>query len=332
LIASNHETFFSAIPSRNTYAFSEEPDMSTMTQTAMSEQTAPQPPEQLRRRILDRVGDLRMIPDVAVEAMAVAKNPDCSTSDFSTVVERDTKLATDILGMANSVAFSHGLTVASLHTAVTRLGFRRCRNLILTSSVAGLMQKMSLDQQWVREQLWRHSFTTAMMSLHLNRLLKLGFQGEEFTAGLLHDFGRTLLAVALPEQFPEADSLGFDEGPELLEHERSVLGADHCEVGAWFAGRGGIPASLVASIQWHHTPVATGEHARLVALTAVADHMANFVQRNQDSTDYDPSENEAICVLAQVCGRPIESEIDAAAASLMSTATTDSLELSAPLQ
>jgi len=167
------------------------------------------PPEELRRSLLKRADDLSMLPAVATEALQLARNPDCTTAQFAGVIERDVKLATEILSICNSVLYSSGKPVANLHQAVIRLGFRQCRNLILTSSAASLMKRLPLEQEWIRELLWRHSFTTAVACLDLNNRLRLGFQGEEFTAGLLQDFGRTLLAVAVGKNQPDVDPLDF---------------------------------------------------------------------------------------------------------------------------
>ena len=88
------------------------------------------------------------------------------------------------------------------------------------------MQKMSVEDAAHRERLWRHSFHTAILALHFNHSCGLGYQGEEFTAGLLHDFGRTLMAVCLPERSSELDLLDFDDSPRLLEQERLLSGTD----------------------------------------------------------------------------------------------------------
>jgi HD-like signal output (HDOD) protein len=252
------------------------------------------PPEELRVRLLAKLDQVSMLPAAALKALELAKNPDCSTSEFAELVERDVKLATEILSLANSPLFSHGRPVMHLQQAVVRLGFRQCRNLILTSSAASLMKSLPMEQESIREVLWHHSYFTATACVHLNRLLKLGFQGEEFTSGLLHDFGRLLLAVATPESFEMADSLTFQEtgGPQL--RERAILGTDHCHFGAWFAERNGLPEAIIAAVLLHHTPAESSPHDRLVRLTAAGDDLANHFQRQGSFADYDVASNRGL--------------------------------------
>lgn len=244
-----------------------------------------------------RCGSLQMLPEVAVQALDAAQNVDCSISDFAAIVERDVKLATDMLSIANSVTINGGKPISSLHQAIVRLGFRQCRNLILSSGLAALMNNVPVQQEAVRKTLWEHGFLTAMISLHLNRALHIGFQGEEFTAGLLHDFGRTLFAICLPDKFPQFDQLNFDEDDSSLELESEMTGATHCQLGAWFANKNQLPVPLIDAVLFHHVPQAAHRNRQLVALTAAADHMANHIQRTATVEGYEPIENEAVRVL-----------------------------------
>lgn len=257
----------------------------------------PRLPQHVESLFQQKIADVHMLPAIAMQAMDIAKNPDCSIGEFAAVVERDVKLASDILGMANSALYSPGKSIDNLHQAVVRLGFRQCKNLIVSASLTSMMKSISLEEEWIRELLWRHAFLVGMLELHLNRALNIGFQGEEFTAGLIHDFGRTLFAVCLPDQFVQIDPLQFEESAETLAYERSVVGTDHCEVGAWFAVANRLPESLVSVVRFHHQPAEANSALRLTALTAVADHMANFIQRHESADGYEPATNSAIVLL-----------------------------------
>ena len=91
--------------------------------------------------------------------------------------------------------------------------------------------------------------------------------------------------------------MDFLEGPEVLLREQAVLGTDHCYFGSWFANVNNLPAPLVSAVQFHHTPEWAEDHKALVALVAVADHMANYAQREQRTEGYDTASNTAWPVL-----------------------------------
>jgi HD-like signal output (HDOD) protein len=131
----------------------------------------------------------------------------------------------------------------------------------------------------------------------LNREYGLGFIGEEFTAGLIHDLGRSLFGVISPAEFSAADPLDFEESAEILRREREILRSDHCELGAWFIANNKLPEPLIDVVLLHHTPHLALVNRKLVAVTAVADHMANYLQRNGSADEYNPQENTAIEIL-----------------------------------
>ncbi|MFK7821644.1 MAG: HDOD domain-containing protein [Planctomycetaceae bacterium] len=252
------------------------------------------PPESLRGALFARIEGFSMLPSVAAEALELSKDPDCDGAKFGRIVERDVALTSEVLSLANSVLFAGNHPVVTVEHAMVRLGLRQCRNLILSSSAASLMKILPVGHEWVREVLWQHSVATATASTHLNRALQLGFQGEEYTAGLLHDFGRMLLAIAAPRGFKEADLLDFEESAMTLEQERAVMGTDHAAFGAWFAEQSDLPTSLVAAIGWHHSPAVDHADQILIALTAAADHIANYIQSHGSADGYRPEENHGI--------------------------------------
>jgi HD-like signal output (HDOD) protein len=242
-------------------------------------------------------GRLPTLPEAATRAMAVAKDPNSSLAKLASVIERDPALAAGILKLANSALYRTASGVGNLHQAVVRLGVRECQNLILTVGMRSLFRNVSRAHQLRYEGLWRHSFLTGCLCRRLNLALGLPFEGEEFACGLSHDIGRVLIALGAPDHCEAADPMDFVEGTEVLLREQAVLGTDHCYFGAWFANLNNLPAPIVSSIQFHHTPEWADDHKPLVALVGVADHMANYVQREGRAEGYDPESNPSWIIL-----------------------------------
>ena len=284
-------------------------------------------PEEVRAKLKARAGGVGMLPAVAMQALELAKRPDCSITEFSRVVERDVKLAADILSMANSSLFAGSSPLSSLHQSIVRLGLHQCKNLIYCSSLTALMKKLSDEDAVTRERLWRHSFHTALLALHFNHSCSIGYQGEEFTAGLLHDIGRMLIGVCLPDRAAELDLMDFDDSPRLLDHEQQLCGVDHCELGAWFAKENGLPSPLADAVRFHHQPTRASRNHRLIALTAACDHMANHLQRHGDPEGYDPAENQALEVLEAAGVRDAARQFTAMHEVLMRNALHDATQM-----
>ena len=285
-------------------------------------------PEAVLDRLRSRANNLKMLPAVATQALQIVEDPDCGINEFAAVVERDPSLAAGILRMANSVVFSSGRPVLNLHQAVVRLGFRQCKNLIVTASFSSMMKSMTLDEEWIRETLSQHSFTTALLCLNMNRTLNIGFQGEEFTGGLIHDIGRLLLATCYSDCFSEFDKLEFDEETGVLAAEQAFVETNHCEIGAWFVTKNALPEQLKSVVRFHHNPeLADTNSRRFVALVAVCDHMANHLQRYEESRGYDPASNPFLATLEASGAPSLARRFHEVANTMMEDARKHSIEM-----
>lgn len=258
------------------------------------------PPKDVKEAFRNRAGDLCMLPSVANEALSLANSQDCTVEKFSQIVGRDVKLAADILATANSVLFGDGGPVSSLRQAVVRLGIARCKNLVLISATKAMMHSMPLQHEWVREVIREHSQRTAVVSSYLNEVLGIGFDGEEYAAGLLHDLGRLLLAVTFPQYFEQVNALRFTDEIDVLAKEHSIFGTDHCSFGAWFAEQNGFPGPIVSVIHQHHASSTRQPSAKLVALVAAADDLASHVQCFERNQGYNVSISRGALVLGDL--------------------------------
>jgi HD-like signal output (HDOD) protein len=254
-------------------------------------------------RLQESLGDvnkLPTIPAIATRAMAVANDPNSSLMDFSRLVQRDPPLTAGLLKLANSPLYQVGRPVQSVEQAVVRLGLRNCQNLIVSVGMRSLFQNVHPSRVEFCEQLWEHSFLTALVCRNVNKVFGLKFAGEEFTAGLLHDLGRIVIAVACPNDVDVTKVLDLIEGPDVLEREQEEVGADHCYLGGWFALQNKLPPPIITTIRHHHTPGQVATNAGLVAVVALAEHMTNYLLGDNDPNEYRAEANGGFqCLTAE---------------------------------
>jgi HD-like signal output (HDOD) protein len=229
-----------------------------------------------------------------MRAVEISEDSDCSINEFLDLIGRDVSLLSGILSFANGVFYIGGKPILNIRQAVIRLGMRTCRNLILTSCISSLMGRMSMRHEWIRESLARHGYVTAAVCHTLNQRLPLGYDGEELTAGLVHDIGRTLLASCFSDELQEFDGLTFEESSAIVDHEFSIIGTFYTEAGACFAAKSGLPPVLIEVIRHHHNPDHAAVDRRLVALVAAADDIANHLQRFETPENYDASTSKGL--------------------------------------
>jgi HD-like signal output (HDOD) protein len=103
---------------------------------------------------------------------------------------------------------------------------------------------------------------------------------DAFTAGMLHDMGKLMLADSLPDEFQKAFMLAGAEKIPLAEAELEVFGATHTGLAAYLFGLWGLPAAIVEAVAFHQTPEKS-EVKHFSALTAV--HVANALADESDA-------------------------------------------------
>jgi HD-like signal output (HDOD) protein len=75
-----------------------------------------------------------------------------------------------------------------------------------------------------------------------------------FTAGLLHDVGKVLLAVNLPGRYAKTLILAKKNKTSLVEEEYKEFDTSHAEIGTHLLESWELPIRILEAIMWHHTP------------------------------------------------------------------------------
>lgn len=218
-------------------------------------------------RILS-VKDLPTLPNVLYEATKLMERPDTSTEDIAKVISYDLVLSAKVLKMVNSPIYGFPGRIGSVQHALVLLGFNVIRGIIISTSVMEIMTKAMVG-------LWEHSLGTA---LACNRIAEAcGFEEPEEYAicGLLHDLGKVVAALQLPDLKDEIIEIVKKEDISFREAEKQVYGFDHSRINLWLCGHWHLPPRIKDAMTHHHRPLS----AQLYPEAAHVVHIGNFVVR-----------------------------------------------------
>ncbi len=221
--------------------------------------------------LLEEIITLPSLPDVVQRVSQLLDDPNAALADIGRVVATDPGIALKTLRLVNSAYYGLRNKVTAVEVAVSLLGARVIKNLVLTATVFESFQKTT-------GLLLRHSVATgiAMGALASARRGTLTMEPSEgFVFGLLHDVGKIILEEFLPNECKRAEALSESKGIPMWQAEREVFGTDHAEVGARLAIKWKLPDALAAAIGYHHSPSACvpPEYAEHAAMVAAADYM-----------------------------------------------------------
>jgi HD-GYP domain-containing protein (c-di-GMP phosphodiesterase class II) len=241
----------------------------------------------LRRIFGKNVSDLPTLPHVVSQILEKTRDTDSSLDAIVNLISTDQALVSMILRLVNSAFYGFSRRITTLKQAITLLGFRSVRNVVVNAGVAGIFRKRTFNNQY-RFRLWDHSVGCAVAARVLAQ--RTGFKAKEeaFTAGLLHDIGKVVIDQYAPKDSAQVMKR-VDSGMTAAAAELEVIGVDHTQVGGWIAERWHLPKTLCWVIQFHHDPDADavpGERA-LVRLVATANALCHI--RPSD----DPTQLEA---------------------------------------
>ena len=230
----------------------------------------------IKQRI-ERMGVLPPLPEMARKIIQLSANPKAGTSDLARLIELDPSLAAQVMRYASAPFFGYRGSVDSVDTAISRvLGYDMVMNLALGVATA---RPFRIPQHGPLglAAFWRHATYSAALMQSLGRVMPEPIRpraGLTFLAGLLHNFGHLLHGHLFKREFLQINA-AVEKNPEkpvtLIEQE--ILGADHCQVGAWLMKAWRLPEEIVAAALEHHNENYAGPHAAYVHLALVADRM-----------------------------------------------------------
>lgn len=198
--------------------------------------------------LLDEPNALPPVPPVAQQVVRLSEDDNTHASALARVISNDPALAARLLRVANSAFFGFSRKVETVTLAVTLLGFRAVRNMVLALSLKSMFRSFGI----LERRLWAQSVCMGIGSSAAARRTHVASPEEAFVAGLLADSGQAVLLELLRGDYQGMLLTAYREDIDILELERERFGVGHDEIGAALARRWNLPESLEHTIRHHH--------------------------------------------------------------------------------
>ena len=225
----------------------------------------------------EAVGGVESLPSAPQQYQAVVQamaDPNSSLDEIGSLVERDTAVSAKVLQLVNSSFFGVARRVTDIRRAVGILGLNLIRALILSEETGRIFgAKVPPDVLSLADE-QRHAMKVASLARKI--LHPWPSAADALVAGMLHDAGKLVLAVRMPEYFRELSQEAKASGKALYVVEAERRSLTHADVGAYLLGIWGLPDPIVEAVAHHHQPSRLGQPEAMILLAVhVADALVS---------------------------------------------------------
>ncbi len=224
------------------------------------------------------VKDLPTLPAVLDEVTALVQDSTSSTEKIARVISKDQVLSAKVLKMVNSPVYGFPRRISTVQHALVLLGFNVIRGLIISTSVFDIMAK-------TMSGLWDHSLGCATACAGVAKQAGLKDPEEYSVAGLLHDLGKVVSIIQLPEIQEEVEAVIQEKDLNFYQAEREVLGFAHDRINAWLADYWNLPLRLREGLVWHHRPKSAQHYPEVACVVHLGDFLARLFQVGDGGDD-----------------------------------------------
>lgn len=234
------------------------------------------------------------IPQVVLRFLEIMQDPSFEYRDLVKVLSADAGTVSEVLRLANSALFGVRNKIVSLQHALTLLGPKRVRSLLLGRYLVDSMSKKQvggLDMSYF----WRRSLASSVVASHFAEVLVSRQRDEASIGALLADIGIPILVEALPDGYtPIAAQFKPQGTPVTPEQELEAIEVTHAQVSAMVLAHWKLPEEVTNAVNLHQSDSpGEGNVATIARILNASDRIAKLLCEIPD-----PQEVTVVCTEA----------------------------------
>jgi HD-like signal output (HDOD) protein len=241
------------------------------------------------RNLIEQSPKISSLPTIFYQINEAVEDPECSFVEIGEIISGDPSLAARLLRIVNSSFFGFPSKIETISHAVTIVGMAQLHDLALATTVVNQFKgipKESLNM----EKFWLHSVATGLAARIIAVYRREPNADRFYLMGMLHDLGRLVLFLNVPEQIQKIVHC-YEEGGLLHDAENKVLGADHAAVVGMLLEMWKLPEMLQDAVAYHHSPSQSPRYPTAASIVHVADIIAHGMELGTCGERYVPSLN-----------------------------------------
>ncbi len=226
-------------------------------------------------QVINNVSHLPSLPDVVSKIINMVNDPNVDFKLVGDEIAKDQAITTNILKLCNSAYFSKGKEITSIDKAIVTLGIKEVKDIVIVATTKQVLNKTIAGYDLAEGELWKHNLAVAMLSKKIALdLKKRNLADVVFTGGIIHDVGKTIIALYVANTFKDILELSTKDNISFVDAEKLTMGYNHQEIGQIILNNWKFPEVLQAIVRYHHEPEnAPKEFKEAVSVV----HIANVI-------------------------------------------------------
>lgn len=216
------------------------------------------------------------LPEVFYQFKQAVDDPDSTFEELSQIISNDSGLTTHLLKIVNSPFYGLSSKVETISHAISIIGSDQLHDLVLSTCVLNKFKNIP-SKSLEMKLFWEHNIACALASKIISSHLNIGCPDSIFVSGLLHDIGRLVISINIPDKFTEIFLLAQTNNSHLLVAENKILGFGHDEVGGELLRRWKLPEIHIETVRFHHNPAKAPLFAKEASIVNIANSLANML-------------------------------------------------------
>jgi HD-like signal output (HDOD) protein len=227
-------------------------------------------------KLIASIDDLPPLPTLVTRALDLLNDPGADAKEVEAVIGKDQSLVSKLIRVSNSALYGGKQRVESLQQALTRLGAKTIKSLILAASMQGYFLKTNPGALTWGQSLWQHAAEVGMAARRIAVAVGHDDPEQAFVGGVVHDIGKLVILLAGDDAYRQIQNMKRRETIAERDAEIRVLGTDHTAVGVQLMEKWKMPSSARLCTRYHHHVDDAAENKPLVAVAAYANHLSHL--------------------------------------------------------
>lgn len=224
--------------------------------------------------IVTDVRSIFSLPDAVIRINDLIDSGDAANAELERAILNDPALTAKLLKFANSSYFGLSGKVETVLRAISIIGHKELRNLVIASSVTSTFKGIPSDLVDM-DAFWHHSVTCGVTA----RLLACSVDSRErfFIAGLLHGVGRLILFSQYPKESAKVLNSMSQGEDAAIQAELKIFGFTHAQLGAELLKQWRLPPNIWKMVELQLDPMKDEAHQYDACTLCAAVNIANFI-------------------------------------------------------